>query len=112
MLLNGDDVTLISKTKLIHGKVLLILGPFSLALFCFVLVIGIIMFLYFKLRVIFSFLAIYIADKKDREEIIAGVAYKYSKNVKFIGNIFHIDKDTNTDDDAKDKYMLTAEVKW
>jgi predicted porin len=51
-------------------------------------------------------------DKKDREEIIAGVAYKYSKNVKFIGNIFHIDKDTNTDDDAKDKYMLTAEVKW
>jgi hypothetical protein len=51
-------------------------------------------------------------DNKDREEIIAGVAYKYSKNVKFIANIFHIDKDTNTDDDAKDKYMLTAEVKW
>jgi len=51
-------------------------------------------------------------DNKDREQYIAGVVYSYSKNVKFIGNIFHIDKDTNTDDDAKDKFMLTAEVNW
>ncbi len=47
-----------------------------------------------------------------REEYIAGAAYTYSKNVKFIGNIFHIDPDTDTDNDAQDKYMLTAEVKW
>ncbi len=49
---------------------------------------------------------------KEREEYIAGVAYRYSKNVTFIANLFHIDKDTNADDQAKDKYMLTAEVKW
>ncbi len=47
-----------------------------------------------------------------REEYIAGVAYSYSKNVKFIANIFHIDPDTDQDDDANDKFMLTAEVKW
>jgi hypothetical protein len=51
-------------------------------------------------------------DNKDREQYIVGAAYKYSKNVKFIANLFHIDPDTNTDDDAEDKYMLTAEVKW
>ena len=51
-------------------------------------------------------------DNKDREQYIAGAAYSYSKNVKFIANIFHIDPDTNTDDDAQDKYMLTAEVNW
>ncbi len=48
----------------------------------------------------------------DREEYLAGLAYKYSKNVKFIANIFHTDKDTNKDDQAVDKYMLTAEVNW
>jgi len=51
-------------------------------------------------------------NNEDREQYIVGAAYKYSKNVKFIANIFHIDPDTNTDNDAKDKYMLTAEVKW
>ena len=51
-------------------------------------------------------------DNKDREQYIAGAAYSYSKNVKFIANIFHIDPDTNTDDDAQNKYMLTAEVNW
>jgi len=51
-------------------------------------------------------------DNKDREQYIAGAVYTYSKNVKFIANIFHIDPDTNTDNDAEDKYMLTAEVKW
>jgi hypothetical protein len=51
-------------------------------------------------------------DGADREEYIAGAAYKYSKNVKFIGNIFHVDKDTNKNDKATDKFMLTAEVKW
>ena len=47
-----------------------------------------------------------------RNEYIAGAAYSYNKNVKFIGNIFHIDPDTDTDDDAQTRYMLTAEVKW
>ncbi len=51
-------------------------------------------------------------DNKDREEYIVGAAYKYTKNVKFIANMFHIDPDTNTDDDAQNKYMLTAEVNW
>ncbi|MCK4441402.1 MAG: hypothetical protein KAU90_05310, partial [Sulfurovaceae bacterium] len=51
-------------------------------------------------------------DNKDREEYIAGVAYDYNKNVKFIGNIFHTDADTNIDDNAEDKFMLTAEVNW
>ncbi len=44
-------------------------------------------------------------NDKERKETIAGVAYKYSKNVKFIANIFNID-------DKEDKAMLTAEVKW
>jgi len=48
----------------------------------------------------------------DREEYIAGVAYDYNKNVKFIGNIFHIDSNTNIDDNAEDRVMFTAEVKW
>jgi len=34
------------------------------------------------------------------EEYIAGIAYSYSKNVKFIGNVFHIDTNTDMDDDA------------
>jgi len=51
-------------------------------------------------------------DGADREEYIVGAAYNYSKHVKFIGNIFHIDKDTNQDDQATDKFMLTAEVNW
>jgi len=48
----------------------------------------------------------------DREEYIAGIAYDYNKNVKFIGNLFHIDKDTDIDDNAEDRVMVTAEVKW
>lgn len=51
-------------------------------------------------------------DNKDRKQYIVGAAYKYSKNIKFIANLFHIDPDSNTDDDATNKYMLTAEVKW
>ena len=51
-------------------------------------------------------------DGADREEYIAGAAYNYSKNIKFIGNVFHIDKDTNKNNKASDKYMLTAEVNW
>jgi hypothetical protein len=46
------------------------------------------------------------ADNDDeRKESIAGVAYTYSKNLKFIANIFNID-------DKEDKFMLTAEVQW
>jgi hypothetical protein len=48
----------------------------------------------------------------DKEEYIAGVAYDYNKNVKFIGNIFHIDSDTDIDDNEEDRFMVTAEVKW
>ncbi len=31
---------------------------------------------------------------------------------KFIGNIFHIDSDTDIDDNGEDRFMVTAEVKW
>ncbi len=51
-------------------------------------------------------------DDKDKEQYIAGIVYNYSKYVKFIANIFHIDPDTNIDDNGEDKYMFTAEVKW
>jgi hypothetical protein len=51
-------------------------------------------------------------DNKDREEYIAGVAYDYNKNVKFIGNLFHIDSDTNIDNNAEDRFMLSAKVNW
>ena len=44
-------------------------------------------------------------DNSERKETIAGLAYKYSKNVRFIANIFSIDK-------KEDKLMLTAEVNW
>ncbi len=44
-------------------------------------------------------------DNSKRKESIAGIAYKYSKNIKFLANIFNID-------DKEDKAMLTAEVKW
>ncbi len=48
----------------------------------------------------------------DREEWIAGVAYTYNKNVKFIANVFSIDPNTDVDDDEEIRYMLTSEVKW
>lgn len=51
-------------------------------------------------------------NNKKREEYIAGLAYDYTKNIKLLANIFHADKDTNTDNNAKNKYMITAEVKW
>ena len=44
-------------------------------------------------------------DDSEKEETIAGIAYKYSKNVKFLANIFNIK-------DKEDKAMLTAEVTW
>ncbi len=52
------------------------------------------------------------SEDKDREEWIAGLAYKYNKNVKFIANVFGIDPDTDTDDDEELRYMLTSEIKW
>ncbi|WP_281951209.1 hypothetical protein [Nitrosophilus kaiyonis] len=48
----------------------------------------------------------------DRKEWIAGIAYKYNKNVKFIANTFVIDPDNTQSDDKESKYMLTTEVKW
>ncbi|WP_200763763.1 hypothetical protein [Nitrosophilus alvini] len=53
-----------------------------------------------------------------RKGYIAGVAYKYNKNVKFIGNITHVD---NRDPayfakynhyNKYNQYMFTAEVNW
>ncbi len=51
-------------------------------------------------------------NNADREQYIVGAAYTYSKNIKFIGNLFHIDKDSKQSDQATDKFMLTAEVNW
>ncbi len=51
-------------------------------------------------------------DNIDREEYLAGIAYDYNKNVKFIGNLFHIDSDTDIDNNGEDRFMLTAEVNW
>ncbi|WP_456402201.1 hypothetical protein [Hydrogenimonas sp.] len=46
----------------------------------------------------------------EKTQYIAGVAYKYNKNVKFIGNITSYDDKINA---AKaDNYMFTAEVNW
>jgi hypothetical protein len=54
------------------------------------------------------------SDIKDtkRKEWIAGAAYRYNKNVRFIGNLFQIDPDTDTADDKETRVMATAEVKW
>ncbi|MFA5232968.1 MAG: hypothetical protein WC390_01115 [Sulfurimonas sp.] len=49
------------------------------------------------------------------DKLIAGLAYKYNKNVSFIASAKFIDEvDANRDDTsaAKDVYMLTTEVKW
>ncbi len=51
-------------------------------------------------------------NKQTRQEYIAGVGYKYTKNIQFIANVFHADPDKDTKNDAKNRYMLTAEVKW
>ena len=55
----------------------------------------------------------------EGDKVIAGLAYKYSKNVSFIGSAKFIDEqytagalagfDTG---ESKDVYMLTTEVKW
>ena len=51
----------------------------------------------------------------NRKQIIAGAAYTYNKNVKFIANVFDID-DTDNSDESKHvdqtKYMLSTEVHW
>ena len=54
----------------------------------------------------------HLSEDVDREEWIAGVAYKYNKNVKFIANVFSIDPNKDEDNDKETKYMLTSEVKW
>lgn len=53
--------------------------------------------------------------KIDGSKMIAGLAYKYSKNVSFIGSGKRIieEKANGTDSgQSKDVYMLTTEVKW
>ena len=56
--------------------------------------------------------------KKDvtRNQIVAGAAYTYNKNVKFIANVFDID-DTDAESAGgkvvdETKYMFTTEVHW
>lgn len=52
---------------------------------------------------------------KDGSKIIAGLAYKYNKNVSFIGSGKWCDEKDSTDSvttDDKKVYMLTTEVKW
>jgi len=48
-------------------------------------------------------------SEKESKRALAGVVYKYNKNVKFIGNYL---KEKVDGSDAKDSIMLTAEVKW
>lgn len=52
---------------------------------------------------------------KEGTKVIAGLAYKYSKNISFIGSAKFIDEqDANGKDtgESKDVYMLTTEVKF
>ncbi|MDK9692727.1 MAG: hypothetical protein OEL19_00600 [Sulfurimonas sp.] len=51
----------------------------------------------------------------DGTKVIAGLAYKYNKNVTFIGSGKFIDEEKANGGDtgqSKDVYMLTTEVKW
>ena len=51
----------------------------------------------------------------DGTKLIAGLAYKYNKNVSFIGSGKWIDEENAAGTDtgvSKDVYMLTTEVKW
>lgn len=51
----------------------------------------------------------------DGTKIIAGLAYKYNKNVSFIGSAKFIDEEKANGGDtgeSKNVYMLTTEVKW
>jgi hypothetical protein len=53
-------------------------------------------------------------DYKGKKKI-AALAYKYNKNVAFIGTAKYIDENTGAGVDngnSKDVYMLTTEVKW
>ncbi len=53
-------------------------------------------------------------DEAKRKTTIAGVAYKYNKNVKFIANIINNKNTAFNGSTTKDdkKAMLTAEVNW
>lgn len=54
-------------------------------------------------------------SKIEGTKVIAGLAYKYSKNVNFIGSGKWIDEEKADGTDSgqsKDVYMLTTEVKW
>ncbi|WP_187647125.1 hypothetical protein [Nitrosophilus labii] len=48
---------------------------------------------------------------EDKSQYLAGLAYKYNKNVKFIGNIKSYDAE-DIDGKKATQYMFTAEVKW
>lgn len=58
-------------------------------------------------------------SKIEGDKIIAGLAYKYNKNVSFIGSAKFIDEEdskvvarSGDTGESKDVYMLTTEVKW
>ena len=60
-----------------------------------------------------------VTSSVEGSKIIAGLAYKYNKNVSFIGSAKFIDeKDTkaaaktNDTGESKDVYQLTTEIKW
>ena len=46
---------------------------------------------------------------EERKRTIAGIAYKYNKNVEFIANYLNEEIDGNTKSNA---FMLTTEVNW
>jgi hypothetical protein len=60
-----------------------------------------------------------VTSKIEGDKIIAGLAYKYNKNVSFIGSAKFIDEEdskvaarSGDTGESKDVYMLTTEVKW
>ena len=48
-------------------------------------------------------------DNTEKKTTIAGISYKYNKNVEFITSY---QKDEKTATKSTDKFMVTAEVKW
>ncbi len=56
-----------------------------------------------------------LASSREGTKVIAGLAYKYNKNVSFIGSAKWIDEeDLNGEEtgEAKNVYQLTTEIKW
>ncbi len=56
--------------------------------------------------------AVIVGDDLTRMYAIAGAAYQYDKNVKFILNGLYTDPDTDVSKDQYTTYMFTTEVHW